>query len=85
MNLVDQLKAKPIEELESMTDEQLLEYFKPVLSLTRPENVIVNVQNVSLKVEKPTKKAKPTYDVTATLAGLPKELQDKLAAMRKQQ
>ncbi len=85
MNLVDQLKAKSIEELESMIDEQLLEYFRPVLSLTRPENVIVNVQNVSLKVEKPTKKAKPTYDVTATLAGLPKELQDKLAAMRKQQ
>ncbi len=85
MNLVDQLKAKSIEELESMTDEQLLEYFRPVLSLTRPENVIVNVQNVSLKVEKPTKKVKPTYDVAATLAGLPKELQDKLAAMRKQQ
>lgn len=69
MNLLELLQAKPLADLERMTDEELVKYFEPVLSLTRPENVIVHTRPVLLKTEEPkkpkkTKVAAPTKSLT---------------------
>lgn len=73
--LLAQLNAKPIEELERMTEVELLEYFKSVLSLTRPEQVIIKTKQVAEKAAAP----KTVEDV---LSRLPPELQAKLKAIQ---
>jgi len=82
-DLLAELCAKPIAELEAMSEDQLTEYFQPVLSLTRPENVITNTQKVSLKVE-PAKKKKASNTIEDSLARLPQHIRDKLAELNKQ-
>ena len=43
MTLLEQLLAKPLAELEAMTDTELEDYFAPVLEMTRPKEKQIRV------------------------------------------
>lgn len=67
VELLHGLLAKPIAELEALTDEELVAYFGPVLHITNPAAAVIDNQRLVEKPRKQSAKARRDSELAEVL------------------